>query len=46
MPSARTVTHNTSGADTNVNPQNGEVGSGTEEKEPAGLEMVHVSATE
>ncbi|KAK1405495.1 WRKY transcription factor 1 [Heracleum sosnowskyi] len=47
MPSARTVTHNTSGADTNVFPQNGEARSGTEEKEPPGLEMVvHVSATE
>ncbi|KAL8131147.1 hypothetical protein AgCh_007175 [Apium graveolens] len=47
MPSARTVTHNTTGADTNVNPQNGEAGPGTEGKEPPGLEMVvHVSAAE
>ncbi|KAL1821776.1 hypothetical protein ACET3Z_016645 [Daucus carota] len=49
MPSARTVTHNTSGADTNVNPQNGEARSDTEEKETptSGLEMVvHVGASE
>ncbi|KAK1405490.1 hypothetical protein POM88_005095 [Heracleum sosnowskyi] len=38
MPSAQTVTHNTFGADTNANPQNGEAG--TEEKELPALEMV------
>ena len=52
IPSAQTVTHNTSGADTDVTPQNasgadtdvapqnGESRSETEEKEVAGLDMV------
>lgn len=47
IPSARTVTHNASEADTNVTPHNGESRSETEEKEAAGLDMVvHVSATD
>lgn len=47
VPSARMVTHNTSGADTNVTPQNGKSRSETEEKEAAGLDMVvHVGANE
>ncbi|KAK1396160.1 hypothetical protein POM88_006023 [Heracleum sosnowskyi] len=47
IPSARTVTHNASEADTNVMPQNGESRSESKEKEAAGLDVVvDVGATE
>ncbi|KAK3031991.1 hypothetical protein RJ639_036196 [Escallonia herrerae] len=45
MPSGRTVTHNSSGANTSISSQNGESRSEPEEKEAVGLDLVvHVSA--